>query len=110
MQIEEAFRDLKNTRNGFSLRHCRSYKLQRLNVALLIAALAMLILWLIGTAAKLRNLHYSFQANTERRWNVLSNFIIGWQILIQDTIRFSKQELLIALESIITSANGGAIC
>lgn len=33
MQIEY---DLKNTRNGFGLRHCRSYQADRLNVALLI--------------------------------------------------------------------------
>jgi hypothetical protein len=44
MQIEEAFRDLKNTRNGFGLRHCRSFRVERLNVALLIASLAMLVL------------------------------------------------------------------
>lgn len=38
MQIEEGFRDLKNTKNGFSLRHCRSYTVERLNIALLISA------------------------------------------------------------------------
>ena len=40
-QIEAAFRDLKNTRNGFRLRHGRSVHAPRLNVALLIAAIAM---------------------------------------------------------------------
>lgn len=58
MQIEQAFRDLKNTRQGFSLRHCRSYKLERLNIALLIAALAILVLWVFGTMAKQQQLHY----------------------------------------------------
>lgn len=77
MQIEEAFRDLKNTRNGFSLRHCRSYKLQRLNIALLIVALAMLLLWILRTVAKKCCLHHSFQANTEKKRNVLLNFTIG---------------------------------
>ena len=104
MQIEEAFRDLKNTRNGFSLRHCRSYQVARLNIALLIAAIAMLILWLLGTAAKQRGLHYSFQANTERRRNVLSNFIIGWQVLIRENFCFSKHELLLALKEVVTCA------
>ena len=52
MQIEEAFRDLKNSRNGFGLRHCRSSSQERLNVALLIAALGMFILWLLGVAAR----------------------------------------------------------
>lgn len=81
MQIEESFRDLKNMRNGFGLRHCRSFNASRLNVALLIASLAMLVLWILGLAAKLQNLHYSFQTNTEKRRNVLSNFVIGWQIV-----------------------------
>lgn len=52
MQIEEAFRDLKNTRNGLGLRHCRSTKPERLSVALLISSLAMLVLRLLGLKAK----------------------------------------------------------
>ena len=82
MQIEEAFRDLKNTRNGLGLRHCRSYQVDRLNVALLIASLATIILWLVGKAAMKKNLHYSFQTNSEKRNNVLSVISIGWQVLI----------------------------
>ena len=83
MQIEEAFRDIKNTRNGFSLRHCRSMETQRLNVALLIAAIAMLLLWIIGTIARQQGQHYQYQANTVRHRSVLSTFTIGWQSLIR---------------------------
>jgi hypothetical protein len=102
MQIEEAFRDLKNSRNGFSLRQCRSFHVERLNVALLIATLAMLVLWLFGIAAKQRNLHYSFQSNTEKRTNVLSNVFIGWQVLKRNEFRFHRNELITALDSIIS--------
>lgn len=94
MQIEEAFRDLKNTRNGFSLRQCRSYNVERLNIALLIAALAMFVLWILGAAAKQKQLHYSFQANTEKKREVLSVFTIGWQAL-QRRIRFTKKSYLL---------------
>lgn len=104
MQIEETFRDLKNTRNGLGLRHCRSFSANRLNIALLIASLAMLVLWLFGIATKQKNLHYSFQSNTVKQRNVLSNFIIGWQVLIQDKIRFRIKELLDALACIISLA------
>jgi hypothetical protein len=97
MQIEEAFRDLKNTRNGFSLRQCRSFQPERLNVALLIAALAMLILWIFGVATKKRNLHYAFQTNTEKHSDVLSVIFIGWQVLARNEVRFSKDELRAAL-------------
>lgn len=110
MQIEESFRDLKNTRNGFSLRHCRSYQAARLNVALLIAALAMLLLWLLGTAAKQKNLHYSFQANTEKSRPVLSNFTIGWQVLRRGSIHFTPRELDAALENIVASALWSPSC
>jgi hypothetical protein len=79
MQIEEAFRDLKNTRNGFSLRHCRSFDQQRLNVALLIGAIAMFALWILGLIAKQDNQHHAYQANTVRHRTVLSTFTIGWQ-------------------------------
>jgi hypothetical protein len=104
MQIEEAFRDLKNSRNGFSLRHSRSSGKDRLNVALLIGALGMFILWLLGVAAKLKKIHYGFQANTIRNRNVLSDFMIGWQVL-EKRIRFRCNEIEAALREIVLSAN-----
>ena len=110
MQIEEAFRDLKNTRNGFSLRQCRSFHVERLNVALLIATLAMLVLWIFGIAAKQKNLHYSFQTNTEKRSNVLSNIFIGWQVLMRDEFRFHKNELTTAVDIIVSLTVWRAAC
>jgi hypothetical protein len=106
MQIEEAFRDLKNTRNGFGLRHCRSFRVERLNVALLIASLAMLVLWIFGNAAKQKNIHYSYQANTEKRSSVLSVILIGWQVLIRDEVKFKRSELIAALPISLDAANG----
>lgn len=97
MQIEEAFRDLKNTRNGLGLRHCRSFKIERLNVALLIASLAMLALWIFGNAAMQKKLHYSYQANTEKKSHVLSVILIGWQVLIRKEVQFKRNELMAAL-------------
>jgi hypothetical protein len=110
MQIEEAFRDLKNTRNGFGLRQCRSFHVERLNVALLIATLAMLVLWIFGIATKQKNLHYSFQANTEKRTNVLSNLFIGWQVIMRDEFRFCKAELTDALDIVISMTIWRATC
>jgi len=103
MQIEEAFRDLKNTRNGFSLRHCRSFGIERLNIALLIAAIAMLLLWIVGTLAKQQELHVLFQANTVRHRNVLSTFIIGWQCLKRRQ-QYYINEFFEALENIKMTA------
>jgi hypothetical protein len=107
MQIEEAFRDLKNTRNGFSLRHCRSVDVQRLNVALLIAALAMLLLWIIGLMAKQHQQHYSYQANSIRHRPVLSVFTIGWQTLKRKQQFYIADFLraLIDMQMTVKSAN-----
>lgn len=103
MQIEEAFRDLKNTRNGFSLRHCRSFETERLNVALLIAAIAMFLLWIIGVITKQQQQHYQYQANTIRNRSVLSTFTIGWQTLRRKQ-QFYVAEFFSALISIQMAA------
>ena len=93
MQVEEGIRDLKNERSGLSLRQNRSTHIGRLNVALLIGAITMFLLWILGTAVRNRNLHYQYQANTVRNRNVLSNFIIGWQALEEKRFEFSKIEI-----------------
>ncbi|MFV2058972.1 MAG: hypothetical protein ACC707_21135, partial [Thiohalomonadales bacterium] len=46
-----------------------------------IAAIAMLLLWIVGVMAKERGYHILYQANTVRHRNVLSIFTIGWQCL-----------------------------
>ena len=107
MQIEQAFRDLKNTRNGFGFRHCRAQNVKRFEVALLIAALAMFLLWLIGRVKKEDNSHFSYQANTVKSRNVLSCFSIGWQVLKRGELHFlSWRQLLLALESFAVLEGG----
>ena len=103
MQIEESFRDLKNPRNGFSLRQCRSLGKLRLDIALLIGTLAMLVLWLIGMAAKRKDMQYGFQSNTIRSRNVLSVISIGWQVL-ERHITFSWVAINQALQEIVLCA------
>lgn len=106
MQIEEAFRDIKNTKNGFSLRHCRSFNIERLNVALLIGNIAMLLLWILGLAAKNKKIHFSFQANTIRSKNVLSTFIIGWQFIKKKGKHITQPEFLQAIRELQYHASG----
>lgn len=57
MQIEQTFRDLKNTQWGLGLSHSHTYNLQRLSILLLLGALLTFALWLIGLAA--RNVSYN---------------------------------------------------
>ena len=81
MQIEEAFRDLKNHRYGFSFRDCMSHQLHRLENLLLIGALATLAAWLVGKIAEIKGLQRRFQANTIKTRNVLSTFYLGCEII-----------------------------
>jgi hypothetical protein len=104
MQIEESFRDLKNARNGFSLRQCRSLGRLRLDIALLIGTLAMLVLWLIGMVAKRKDMQYGFQSNTIRSRNVLSVISIGWQVL-ERHITFNWIAINQALQELVLCAS-----
>ena len=107
MQIEEIFRDLKNMRNGLGLRDCRSFKVERLSVALLIGALAMFVLWIFGMTAEQKKQHYSFQSNTVKNRSVLSTFVIGWQVLMRKQIIPTKKECYRALKYIASIAATG---
>lgn len=102
MQIEESFRDIKSIRNGLGLNYCKSNGKERLSIALLIAMLAVFLLWLLGIAIKMKNLHYSFQSNTERKRSVLSNFTIGLQAITRPTH--------ISIKELKNSLRGAIVC
>ena len=97
MQIEETFRDVKSHRWGLGLRYCRSRSAKRLQVLLLIAALATLALWLVGLAARGLGLSGRFQANTERRRAVLSDVFVGRRLLLRAHAGISERLLHDAL-------------
>lgn len=80
MQIEETFRDVKNPRFGWCLRHVRGYSAARLTILLLIAALAALAVTLLGLAAEAHGRQRAYQANTLRT-RVLSHFVLGLAML-----------------------------
>ena len=81
MQIEEAFRDLKSTRFGLSLELHRSYQVERLQVLLLVATLALMVAWLMGKATELTGQHRHYQANTVKDRVVLSTIFIGLKVI-----------------------------
>ncbi len=93
MQIEEAFRDLKNHRWGFALRYARCTDTKRLEILLLIALLASLVLWITGLAAQAKQWARHFQANTERRRPVLSLPFLGHQLWRSHRFKLSRADL-----------------
>jgi len=97
MQIEEAFRDIKNHRTGFALSDTRTRSPQRLANLLLVGMLATLIIWLMGRLAEEKQWHYRFQANTVKTQRVLSLFYLGCLLLVQGQYNFTQHELLHAI-------------
>ena len=81
MQIEEAFRDLKSERFGLGFKASRSTNTQRIAILLLIALLALLVAWIIGTYFEMTGQQRRYQANTERRRRVLSVIYLGRRAL-----------------------------
>ena len=96
MQIEEAFRDLKSRRFGLGSKDQRSRETARLSILLLIAALGLLLLWLIGSAARQRGLARHYQANSVRSSSVLSVIFLGLRICERDRDRFSAADIATA--------------
>jgi hypothetical protein len=80
MQIEETFRDAKNHRFGWSLGSVRLSTPARAEILIALAALAYLVVTLIGMAVERSGRHRAYQANTEKR-RVLSFLVLATAML-----------------------------
>jgi Transposase DDE domain len=100
MQIEEAFRDLKSTRFGLSLELHRTYQLERLQVLLLIATLALMVAWIIGKAAQHTGQHRHYQANTVRDRVVLSTIFLGLAVIDDPRVSLRFVDVIAAINSL----------
>jgi Transposase DDE domain len=101
MQIEQSFRDAKSHRHGWSLRHARSRSSERLEVMLLIGALASVVVQMVGRAAASLGLQRHFQANTVVRRRVLSAFVLGRHILRTKTL-LPPRSMLTAMTQLVS--------
>jgi hypothetical protein len=97
MKIEEAFRDVKSTRFGLSLELHRTYQVERLQILLLIATLALMVAWLMGKATELTGQHRHYQANTVRNRVVLSTIFVGLKVIDDPRLTLRLADLLAAL-------------
>ena len=98
MQIEQNFRDDKSPRFGFGWRESRTRDPAKIAILCLIAAIAALVLWLIGFVAEQQNMHYEFQANTLKTHRVLSFLFLGKQVIMHALERLKIQNLFEAIE------------
>jgi len=99
MQIEETFRDAKSHRFGWSLGTVRLSTPQRTSVLLALAALAFLVITLIGMAVERSGRHRAYQANTETR-RVLSFLVLATAILRRAENLCSLDDFCVSLSSI----------
>ena len=92
MQIEEAFRDIKNQRTGLCLSETRTRSPERLANLLLVGMLATLLIWMLGRFAEAQQWQYQYQANTVKTYRVLSLFYLGCLLLVQGRCQFTPHE------------------
>lgn len=83
MQIEQTFRSWKSHRFGWSFDYARSRDPRRIEILLLLAALAGLAMLLAGLAAQAEGIDRDYQANTERKRRVFAAVFIGRILVMQ---------------------------
>lgn len=81
MQIEEGFRDVKSEHLGFGLNLHRSRCAKRIEILLLIAALANYLVFLLGLKARLAGYEQRFQSNSLEHKRALSLWRLGVEYL-----------------------------
>lgn len=89
MTIEEAFRDSKSHRCGWAFDYARSRQAWRLELLMLVGALATFVVMLVGLACERHPIARTFQANTIRHRRVLSAFRLGQYLLDSSQFIFS---------------------
>lgn len=94
MQIEEGFRDLKCERYGLGFSNSLTKTAKRLEILLLLGALALVILWMTGVTAIKQKHQYRYQSNTLRSHSVLSSIFMGMRIMRHDSRKYSNNQLL----------------
>lgn len=109
MQIEEGFRDLKCERYGLGLSNSLTKTAKRLEILLLLGALALVVLWITGVTAIKQKHQYRYQSNTTRSRNVLSSIFMGMQIMRHDPGKYSNNQLREALNGLRENLNY-AVC
>jgi hypothetical protein len=84
MQIEETFRDAKSSRFGWAMEGARTARRERVEIMVLLAALASLLILMVGISAEGAGLHRKYQANTISTRRVLALTTLGRLVLLHE--------------------------
>jgi hypothetical protein len=98
MEIECGYRDMKSEHYGLGFNASKSYKINRINILMLISAVAALILIIIGTAVEQAGVHYRYQANTIKHRRVLSLHFLGREVIKDSRMTLLFEDLAKAIE------------
>jgi hypothetical protein len=104
MQIEETFRDTKSPRFGWSLETARTRRTARVDVMMLIGALASLLVLMVGIAAEASKVHRGFQANTITKRRVLALTTLGRLVLLHASAGAGRDRFYFPLPDELRSA------
>jgi hypothetical protein len=99
MQIEQSFRDLKNSKYGFSFKNTLTRSVSRLNALLLIVAIVNFTVWAVGVLAEQKQWHIKCQSNTSKK-RTLSLFYLGTIILKSKYFNVSISEISLVIKNI----------
>ena len=84
MQIEETFRDAKSSRFGWAMDVACTARPERVEIMVLLATLASLLILMVGISAEGAGLHRKYQANTISSRRVLALTTLGRLVLLHE--------------------------
>lgn len=99
MRIEQSFRTLKSHQFGFSFKDSQSDGAPRLQMLLLIHALALFLLWIAGRIADQQSLRPQYESNARRSRTTISIITLGWLALSEQAIRFTYDGFIRACQA-----------
>lgn len=89
MRIEQSFRTLKSHQFGFAFEDTQSQTAPRLQMLLLIHALALLVLWVAGLQAECYHLRPHYEANARQSPSTISLVTLGWLALTEQALHLT---------------------
>jgi IS4 transposase len=103
MQIELSFRDLKSHRYGQAFEDSLTRKRERIEVLLLLHALALFVAWLAGIAAEAERCQHKLNPHCSER-RLYSIVRLGWEALSRRWLSLSTAKLIEILRSLSPEA------
>lgn len=94
MQIEESFRDLKSHRYGMGFEDTQTRKAERLQMLLLIHALALWVMWIVGLAAITYALETFLKPNASRKTQY-STVRIGKELILRGCVGLLLHQIVL---------------